>query len=47
MEMTGTSVALLLFLNSIACNIGPWVVAWRDTGMASVREPMFITVSFL
>lgn len=38
------SVAILLFLNSIACNIGPWFVAWRDTGMDTVRKPMFATV---
>lgn len=44
-EITGTTVAILLFLNSISCNIGPWFVAWRDTGMDTVRGPMFVIVS--
>lgn len=43
-ELAGTSVAILLFLNSMICNVGPWFVAWQDTGLASVNRPLFATV---
>lgn len=44
-ELTGTSVAILLFLNSVVCNIGPWFITWQDDGLATVNRPLFAVVS--
>ncbi|CAN0340701.1 unnamed protein product [Ectocarpus sp. 8 AP-2014] len=40
-ELAGTSVAILLFLNSVICNIGTWFIGKMDSGLATVRKPFF------
>lgn len=44
-ELAGTSVAILLFLNSVICNIGTWFIGKMDSGLATVRKPFFAVVS--
>lgn len=43
-ELAGTSVAILLFLNSVVCNLGPWFVAWQDPGTDEIRYPLYASV---
>ena len=43
-ELAGTSVAILLFLNSVFCNVGPWFITWQDDGLSTVNRPLFATV---
>ncbi|CAN0305651.1 unnamed protein product [Ectocarpus fasciculatus] len=40
-ELAGTSVAILLFLNSVICNVGTWFIGKMDSGLATVRKPFF------
>lgn len=48
-EIAGTSVAILLFLNSVICNAGTWFIGVMDGGvnggLASIRKPIFAVVS--
>lgn len=44
-ELAGTSVAILLFLNSVICNVGTWFIGKMDSGLATVRKPFFAVVS--
>ncbi|CAM9680955.1 unnamed protein product, partial [Scytosiphon promiscuus] len=44
-EIAGTSVAILLFLNSVICNVGTWFIGVMDGGvnggLATIRKPFF------
>ncbi|KAG5188640.1 major facilitator superfamily domain-containing protein [Tribonema minus] len=44
-DMVGFSVAVLLFCNSLASNVGPWIIAAADPGTADVRHSIFLTMA--